>query len=114
MISLEKQLEDKQRIIESLFHWPSLYVNKTSHGKEASPMGDREENNNKGKQQTTKEAKNVDNKELKEPPAHPCSKRNEDPNIRTRKHEKETTAVAESSKGKKDKENEINDTKLNQ
>ena len=66
--SLEKQLEDKQRIIEALIRGPSPYVNKPDQCKEASPMGERGEYADQSKVLTTKEAKNVDNNRLKELP----------------------------------------------
>ena len=49
--SLEKQLEDKQRIIETLIRWSSLQVNKLSYNKETPLMRNRSENDDKGKNQ---------------------------------------------------------------
>ena len=118
IISLEKQLEDKQRIIEALIRWPSPYVNKPDHCKEASPMGEREEYADQGKELTTKEAKNIDNNRLKEPPKNPDSKRNngaiEDSNQQIKTQDKETTAVAKNNKGQKEKESKKDDIKQNQ
>eukprot|EP00112_Aurelia_sp_Birch-Aquarium-sp1_P025737 Seg873.11 transcript_id=Seg873.11/GoldUCD/mRNA.D3Y31 product="hypothetical protein" protein_id=Seg873.11/GoldUCD/D3Y31 len=71
-------------------------------------MGNREEYADQGKELTTKEANNIDNNRLKEPPKHPDSKRNngtiEDPHKQTRTQKKETTTVAENSKGKREEE----------
>ena len=116
--SLEKQLEDKQRIIEALIRGPSPYVNKPDHCKEASPMGERGEYADKSKELKTKEAKNIDDNRLKEPPKNPDSKRDngviEDPNKQTRTQEKETTAVARNSKRQNEKESKKDDKKQNE
>ena len=118
IISLEKQLEDKQRIIEELIRWPRPYVNKPDHCKEASPMGERGEYTDQGKVLATKEAQNIDNNSLKEPPKNPDSKRNngaiEDPNKQTRTQEKETSAMRKNSKGQKEEESKKDDTKQRQ
>ncbi len=118
IISLEKQLDDKQRIIEALIRWPSPYVNKPDHYKVPSPMGDREEYADQGKELTTKEAKHIDNNRLKEPPINPDSQRNngaiKDSNQQIRTQDKETTAVAKNNKGQKEKESKKDDINQNQ
>ena len=100
--SLEKQLEEKQRIIEALIRGPSPYVNKPEHCKEAT-MGERGEYADKSKELKTKEAKNIDDNRLKEPPKNPDSKRDngviEDPNKQTRTQE--NTRERKTCSGKK-------------
>ena len=81
-------------------------------------MGERGEYADKSKELKTKEAKNIDDNRLKEPPKNPDSKRDngviEDPNKQTRTQEKETTAVARNSKRQNEKESKKDDKKQNE
>jgi len=74
--SLEKQLEEKQKIIEKLLDWPNSHINKDSHYNVAYPMREREECNKKCKEPKTKEPKNTNKENLNETPRSLESKKN--------------------------------------
>ena len=65
--SLEKQLEEKQRVIEMLLGCPNSNINKASHCNVASPLRKREGCSNKSNEPITKELKNVNKENLKGP-----------------------------------------------
>ena len=119
VISLEKQLEDKQRIIEALIRWPNQQVNKPNQNKEEPLMGNRRERVDKEKEPTSNETKNMDNKKMKESQKNLLSKGNNaksnDPRLQKNMQEKSiTTTNNEDGQEKREKEKQDKRTKINQ
>ena len=91
--SLERQLEEKQRIIEILLSWPNSNINKASHCNAASPMRKREDCNKKSKEPTIKELKNVNKENLKEPSKLPESKKTKSTSKAPRETQRKDVAI---------------------
>ena len=74
--SLEKQLDEKQRIIEKLLDRPNSHINKDSSCNVAYPMREMEECSKKCKEPKTKEPKNTSKENLNETPRNMESNKN--------------------------------------